>query len=50
MILEEGAGEENGTFTPADSLLGQNGDGQRPCGILRASPVRLRGPEPGSGS
>ena len=28
MVLEEGAGEENGTFAPADLLLRQNGDGR----------------------
>lgn len=45
MILEEGSGEENGTFTPADLLLGQNGDGR--TGRPESLPARSR---PGTGT
>ena len=40
MILEEGAGEENGTFASAGLLLGQNGDGRAGC--PESLPARLR--------
>ena len=45
MILEEGPGEENGTFTPVDLVFGQNGDGR--AGRPESLPARSR---PGTGT